>query len=407
MSKLENTARILYRGVDWLRIGYYLESHDRDLYKLFLQRLKDIIHTKEYEERFINLETLNPFTGEIEDIPFRVKTTSHIYPYVVMLVYEPLNISIRLGRPLNSQQLDQLRQGLTPTPNLMVEITGTALRPQKLFETQKVLTAIFLHLQNLATLPTAFTFSRIDYALDFPSKEPAIDLLLEFRKLRKITLQTEDEKITLSKSVKKLKETLKEYADICKHIGVGDPRRLLLVYYKKTNADRYLQEIYYAQDFIYELQTPHRIEARFNTSFFTNRRKIYFLDQPSEAIDLENLIREATATALSNLPEKFKKFAYQPHELFLEPHQLIHRQTYDRIFSQTHKVIRKLNLQEEALRLLSQLLRIKNEWNASLGELITILQEMIKSEHIRILKKAKEKKMHPADFLSLLPKECK
>jgi len=406
MQNLKSTE-LLYRGIDWLRVGFYLKTQDKAEYQTFLEELKDIIRHKEYEERFINLEYINPITGEIEEIPLRVKTTAHIYPYVVMLVYEPLNISFRLGRPLNYQQLDQLHQGLTPTPNLMVEITGTALRPQKLPETQKVLDAFFNKLFELNTFPIAFTFSRIDYALDFPSKEPVIDLLLEFEKLRKITIQTESEKITLSKSVKKLKETIKEYADICKHIGVGDPRRLLLVYYKKTNADRYLQEIYYAQDFIYELQTPHRIEARFNTSFFTNRRKIYFLDHPQEATDSENLIREATNTALKHLPEKFKRWATLPHPLFPEPHQLIHRQTYDLIFAQTEKIIRKLNLEEEALRFLSQLIRIKNEWNSSGKELIKILHQMIESEHPRIIKKAKEKKMHPADFLSLLPKVCK
>ncbi|RTZ61095.1 MAG: hypothetical protein DSZ31_00850, partial [Gammaproteobacteria bacterium] len=191
---------LLYRGIDWLRIGYYaITDHSND-YETFLDTLKDIIRFKEHEDRTFEIPTVYPF--EIpkdmekpfpEKITFRVKTTANIYPYVVMLVYEPLGISLRLGKPLKDYQITELDLGYTPTPNLMLELTGKALRPQKYYETLTVLKTLFYFLADLGLFPIAFTFSRIDYALDFPNPERALSLLLTFENLRKIKIQTDTE----------------------------------------------------------------------------------------------------------------------------------------------------------------------------------------------------------------------
>ena len=405
LTDIENSINpVLYRGIDWLRIGYYLSSNNSGLLINFLEELKDIIRNKEYEERFLTLNAVNELTGEIEEIPFRVKTTAHIYPYIVMLVYEPLNISIRLGRPLRDPELDDLAEGKAPTPNLMIELTGTSLRPQKLTETFKVLKTFFQFLhRDIGTIPLAFTFSRIDYALDFRDKNTALNLLLEFEKLRKITIQTDEAKFTLSKSVKHLREEIIKASEYAKHIGLGDPRRLLVVLYLKSDADRFLQEFYYAQSFFYEFETPYRIEARFNTYFFTQNREIYFIDTLEDAYNLENLINEATELAINNLPERFKTYATLPHKLFEFPNQLIHRELEDSLLEKTKKITRKLTLEEEALRFLSQLIRLKTEWDISADELITTLAVMIKSKHWRIVKKAKEKKMEISQLFDLIP----
>jgi phage regulator Rha-like protein len=404
MQKLDAEEPIIYKGIDWLRIGYYLESNDKSEYITLLETLKDILRNKEFEERFFEIPQIDPFTGEQkENLRFRVKTTANIYPYIVILVFEPLGLSIRLGRPLRDTEIEDLYESKPPTPNLMLELTGKSLRPQMLPLTIQILQSFFLFLNELETYPVALTFSRIDYALDFRDKTNAIDLLLEFEKMRKITIQTDEEKITYAKTVKKFKEEILKLSKFAKHIGVGDPRRLLIVYYHKTDADKYLQEIYFAHNFIYGLDYPHRVEARFNTDYFKGKRKIYFLEKLDQAWNLENLIREATEIALNHLPEKFKEYAQLPLFLFPEPNQLWHRRNADEILPQTEKIVRKLTLQEEALRFLSQLIRIKEEWNTTADELLLTLKEMIEHKHIRIIKKAKEKNIAPKEFLELLP----
>jgi len=77
------------------------------------------------------------------------------------------------------------------------------------------------------------------------------------------------------------------------------------------------------------------------------------------------------------------------------------------LLTEAHKEVRKLSLYEEALRFLSQLIRLKENWNASAEELINTLEELIEMEHPKIVKKAKEKKMHIRDLLNLLPSLCK
>ncbi|NPA14829.1 MAG: hypothetical protein GXN97_06565 [Aquificae bacterium] len=200
LKKPENNLHkmeILYRGIDWLRIGYYTATDGLNDYNTLINTLKDIIRYKEHQERFFSL----PAVGHphIENISFRVKTAANIYPYIVMLVYEPLNISIRLGKPLREEDRDLLNQGIAPIPSLMVELTSKSLRPQKLPETYSVLATFFNFLADIGTFPQAFTFSRIDYALDFPQKEEALNLLLEFENFRKIKIQTPEGTYTFKK----------------------------------------------------------------------------------------------------------------------------------------------------------------------------------------------------------------
>jgi len=413
LSKENSILNLLYRGIDWLRIGYYATSKYSNNYIEFLEKLKDIIRFKEHEERIIEIPTVYPFPIPKgiekpfpEKLTFRVKTTANIYPYVVMLVYEPMEIALRLGKPLKDYQLEDLEQGYTPTPNLLLNLTGTALRPQKYIETLTVLNTLFYFLHDLGLSLIAFTFSRIDYALDFPNPERALSLLLSFENLRKIKLQTDTEQITIKKSLKNVRETISELFSQIKHIGLGDPRRLLVVYYLKTDADRYLQEIYFSQNFFYGNQIPHRIEARLNSDFFKNRRKIFYTQTIEEAINLDNLVEISTNLVKELLPQ-LVPYMEEEHPLFTEPHQYFIKALGEQILAEGEKIVRKLSLQQEALRLFNQFLRIKEHWNATPKELLYLLEEMILNEHPKVLKKVNERKLDLSEVYSLISSICK
>jgi len=410
MPNSETINHLLYRGIDWLRIGIYTEANPPINYLNFLEKLKDIIRFEEHENRIIEIPTVYPFPipKDIEKpfpekLTFRVKTTANIYPYIAMLVYEPSEIAIRLGRPLKESQTEALKIGYAPTPNLLINLTGTALRPQRYSETLTVLKTLFYFLADLGLIPIAFTFSRIDYALDFPQPERALNLLLSFEKLRKVKIQTDTEQITLNKSLKHLKETIIELFPQTKHIGLGDPRRLLVVYYLKTDADRHLKQLYFSQGFEYGDQIPYRIETRLNSQFFTSNRKIYFFENLEETVNLGNFVNQAVELVKERIPQLIP-YIEEDHPLFTEEHQYF-IEIFDNLhLAEAEKITRKLSLQEEALRFLSQLIRIKETWQSTANELIYTLKEMIRDEHPKVVKKANEKKLELEDLYALIPK---
>jgi len=282
---------------------------------------------------------------------------------------------------------------------------GLSLTSQRLDRAGREFCLYFLN--SLGVQFLAFTFSRIDYALDFPNPERALNLLLTFERLQKIKIQTENEQITLQQRVKNAQDFLMEIAPKVRHIGVGNPRRLLVVYYLKTDADRYLKQLYFSQGFEYGDQIPHRIEVRLNTQFFNSNRKIYFLETSEEAINLGNFVNLSTEIVKEKIPQ-MEPFMTEEHPLFgKEPHQYFIPLLDKDLLAEAHKKVRKLSLYEEALRFLSQLIRLKENWDASAEELINTLKDLIEMEHPKIVKKAKEKKMPVKDLLNLLPFLCK
>jgi len=211
---------------------------------------------------------------------------------------------------------------------------------------------------------------------------------------------------SLKKSLKHLKETITELLPQVKHIGLGDPRRLLVVYYLKTDADKYLQEIYFFQNFFYGDEIPHRIELRLNSDFFKKHRKIFFTETIEEVTNLDNLIHLSVNLVRELLPQIIP-YMEEKHPLFTEPHQYFINLLNPQTLAEGEKIVRKLSLQEEALRLLSQFLRIQEQWQATPKELIYTLKEMILDQHPKILKKAKEKKKEVSDLYALISNLCK
>ena len=400
MEKKE--PRILYRGIDWLRTGYFVEATEYEDYNLFIDGLKDYLNLP-HEERFFDIPPCYEWERIYGDSPFRVrvKTTANIYPYVVLLVYEPLNISIRLGHTLVHKQIENLYQGYSPTPNILIELTGKALRPTNLIETKLFLKSFFELIEQQGAIFHGFIFSRIDYAIDLPNLDEALELALSFENARKVKVITEsDLNLTFSKQVKLLKTKLKELIPSgIKHIGIGNPQARLVVLYHKTDADKELQAIYDYLGFPYGEIYPYRVEVRFNSQFFKQDRFIYTETEPYK---IDALIWEAFKTIKPHLTEKFKPYLEAPHPLIPLEVQTPPMEEQEKI----SKLRKKLNLKDEALRLISQTLRIVKEENLDLKEVIEYAISLTEQGDKKVMERLKRYQADKKTLLKSLRSIC-
>ena len=403
MEKRE--PKILYRGIDWLRIGYFIEATEYEDYNLFVDGLKDYLELP-FEERFFDIPPCYEWERIYGDSPFRVrvKTTANIYPYIVLLVYEPLNISIRLGHSLTYRQIENLYQGYSPTPNVLVELTGKALRPTNLIETKFFLKSFFELIEQQGAIFHGFIFSRIDYAIDLPNLDEALELALSFEKARKIQILTEEEiTFTIKESIKKnkeaLKETLKKHK--IKHIGIGSPQTRLVVLYHKTDADKELQAIYNHLGFPYGEIYPYRVEVRFNSSFWRKGRNIY-TNPKIEPYEIEGLLWEAFKTIKPHLTEKFETYLETPHPLIPLEVQTPPVEEQEMIT----KLKRKFTLKDEALRLISQTLRIVKEENLDLKEVIEYAISLTEQGDKKVMERLKRYNATKKELLKSLRSIC-
>ena len=384
IEKKPQNPKVLYKGIDWLRIGFFVKAQNEEDYNLFIDNLRDFLNLP-YEEQYFKIPAL-PINGFQRD-PYkvRVKTTANIYPYKVLLVEENLNISIRLGNSLKNYEVEDFKKGITPTPNVLIEIGGLGLRPQAISTTNNFLKSFFKLIKNIGGITLGYTFSRIDYALDFPSKDQVINYLLEFENLRKAVIQTEEEKITLKGKIAKLKEDLKKWGKRAKHIGIGSPQTVLAVYYEKRDADPLLTALYTLQGFN---DIAHRLEIRVNNHYFKQNRKIYLGDYTN----LEELINLTTKLVLGIIPNPIKEVAKEPTPYFPHPNQLtkFDPQTMETL----EKIERNLTLYEESLRFLTQLTRlVKN--GIKFRDLLETLKRLIEDENPRAMERIKRKDLDP------------
>ena len=385
--------KVLYKGIDWLRIGFFVKAHNEDEYNLFIDNLRDFINLP-FEEQYFKIPALPIKNFKPEPYKVRVKTTAHIYPYKVLLVEENFNISIRLGNSLKDYEVINLKRGKTPTPNVLIEIGGLGLRPQIIPHTDNFLKSFFHLINNLGGKVLGFIFSRIDYALDFPDKDSVLKLLILFQNLRKAVLQTEEEKITLKGKVANFKNDILKLGKNAKHIGIGSPQTILAVYYEKRDADPLLKAIYTLQSFE---AIPHRLEIRVNNHYFKRNRKVYLKTYTS----LEELINLTTELVLNVFPEEIKHLAEKPTPFFPNPNQLtkFNHQTLKAL----EKIERNLTLYEESLRFLTQLTRLLKN-GTTFREVLITLKRLIKTENPKAIERIKRKDLNPQKVLKEINK---
>jgi len=406
MRKLEDTEKVnpLYRGIDYLRIGYFVEAENPEDYNLFVDNLRDYLQLP-YEEQYFEIPATLWNGIEIEPQKVRVKTTAHIYPYVIILYNEDLNISIRLGHSLKPYQVEELYQGYTKTPNILIEISGQPLRPTRLLSTQLFLKAFFSFLiEHFGIILHAFTFSRIDYALDFWDKETAIDLLLSFETARKIKITSDEKKSILKKSVKALREEILQIANSqnVKHIGVGSPETRLIVYYLKSDADPHLQSIYSYLNFPYGDLYPHRLEIRFNNKFFKTNRRLYFLDNPDEAWNINSLIELSYNEIEPHLTEKVKTYTQTHHPLIDGATQ---NPPAENTAKELNKKVKKLKLRDRALRFLTLVLGGLKE-NIEPEEIIRYAKLLTQREDRKVMERLKRFEISQEKLFTSLSAIC-
>ena len=380
MKKSSNTVPILYRGIDYLRIGIYTNTADE--YEIWIDELKRIYRESEYEEQKIKLNNQE----------YRIKTRAKIYPYIIMLIHEPTGISFRFGKGLSESRQKELQAGKATTPNIMIEVQGKPLRPLKLEYTREILYEVFENLYTLRVQPLAYTFSRIDYAIDFPRREDAMRILRQAKK-RKLRAKVENDTIQIRGNTKRMWETARlKFIEEAEYITLGDPRRETVVFYIKTDADKELISIYEAQGYIYTKDiAPHRIELRLNTYSFTNERKIYlFSENRQEAImqatDIQGYIEEATKE-VKKRSDLLRHYIEAPHPIFGE-NQILHETQKERL-RKIYKKVQKRELKEEAKRLLTQLIRVKANHDLTADSFLEYCKDMSK-KNSKMIEKLRE-----------------
>jgi len=409
MPNLGNIGKTpLYRGVDWLRVGYFVEALNIEEYNLFIDNLRDFLNLP-YTEQYYEIPPTNIGNLATEPFKVRVKTTANIYPYVIMLVWEDFNISIRLGHSLTPKQIENLYKGFSPTPNVLIELTGKALRPTTLFQTKLFLKAFFQLIEQLGGISHALIFSRIDYAIDLIDKEEALKLLLSFEKARKTKIYTEDKTITYKKTVKKLKKEIKNIfkTQNVKHIGIGSPETRLTVFYIKSDADPHLRSIYKYVGFPYGEKIngttlyPYRIEVRFNAKHFKENRKIHFLEN-LEPWDLDTLIDLAFEEIKPYLTRRFKKYLTTPHPLITGPTQTIPEKVKRRSLK---KLVKKQELKEKTLRMLTVFLTALKE-DIEPTDMIKYAISLTQREDFKVMEKLKRHDISKKVLLKALRNIC-
>ncbi len=397
----------LYRGIDWLRIGYYVEGTNPQDYNLFIDNLRDFLNLP-FEEQYYEIPPTEIGGIKTEPYKVRVKTTANIYPYVIMLVWENFNISTRLGHSIKQYQIENLYQGFAPTPNVLIELTGKALRPTTILRTKLFLKAVIQLLENIGGIIHGFTFSRIDYALDLTSQKDALKLLFSFKKARKVKIYEEETVITFKKSVAKLKEQIEEIIKTqnVKHIGIGSPETRLIVYYIKSDADSHLKSIYEFCGFPYgEKQGdktiyPYRIEVRFNAKHFKENRKIYPINR-IYPWDLDTILELAFREIKPYLTEEFEPYLTAPHPLILKEIQTIPSGKEKSI----QKLIRKEELREKTLKMLTLFITALKE-GIQPTDMIEYAKNLLEWEDHKTMEKLKRHNISKKDFLKALKRIC-
>ena len=318
---------IFYKGIDYLAFGVFV-------------KLPPITNEPElkFDQKVIKLKQKlaeDDRTVKIGSFKFEVNTKKGIKPYQLFLTYTPEgekkhSISIFIALHPFKEKIEAVKQGYAKTPDFFIELTGRALRPQNIKQTENILKQIFQHFN---AEPYAITISRVDYCIDlFNSSfdnyvKPIINEVKKLYKTQKtyksdIVIETIKEKETeLYGELIEYQRGTKGYKEIVGYTTIDRDPELLQIYNEHSKA--YGLNLPMSKAFL-ELIT--RIEIRnWRESYKRNKHRLADIIYTTKEIKLDQLIEEATNTIYDNgLPKEFIKLAETPTPLFNRKNQLNH-----------------------------------------------------------------------------------
>ena len=395
-----------YKGIDYLTLGIFI-------------KLPPITAEPEikYDEKILKLKQIlanDDRTVKIGSFKFEVNTKKSIYPYQLFLTYTPEGekkhtISISLALHPEKSKIEAVKQGFVKTPDILIELTGRALRPQNIKQTENIIKQI---LQHLNAQPYAMIFSRVDYCIDLFLTDfenfvkPLIDSSKKLYK-KSIIYNTDIEIDTIQE-----KETILGEEII--HYSRGTKGHKEIVGYTTIDRDPELLQIYQQHAEAYGLNFSKiptslitRIEVRnWRDSYKTINHRLQDIYTIENEINLERIIEEATNTLYDNgLPKEFIKLAETPTPILPRKNQLtkepipIHRKTILKQTSSLDDIIKTfIGYIKKAKYEMSSLL---NE-NLSVNKTLTLIFRRLTDEDFRQYLKEKYKKTQEIFYKQLL-----
>jgi len=385
-----------YKGIDYLTIGIYTNPTDPEKYDEKIYKLKEKLLENNREIK-------------ISSFKFKVETKKEIYPYQLFLTYTPKNekkhqISIYLALHPFEEKIQKVRNfNIVDTPDILVEITGKALRPQNLRRTQNIINEILKFLNANAY---AFIYSRIDYCVDIydPIKslnfeehiKPIVDKAKKMIKTQtkykeKIGIEGIEEieikEVSLYEEIVNYKKGTSGYKEFSAYKTNDRDPELLAIY--KQHADIY--NVHLNLEFItrLEIRTWRDSLKRINHSLI-NIRLI------NNYIDIENILSDATGVIYeTGLPDEFIELAKKPTPIFKYTSQITNKVKERLKIKEIKKVDPTIN--ELIKGLLGYVKAIKNRIEILAGKEISaeqtinfILDKLKEKEFIKYLYKKYE-----------------
>lgn len=316
-----NENLIFYKGIDYLTIGVFTDPPDKD----------------RYDEKVLNLKSKlsqEDRTVKISSFKLEVNTKKNIYPYQLFLTFTPQGekkhqISISLALHPRDEKIYMVKEEkYVRTPDILIEISGKALRPQNIKRTQNVINEVLRHLNANAY---AFIYSRIDYCIDLYDLhktlnfeqfyKPIVDSCRRLAKSQTIyeeeieIYNTKRKEINIFEQVKSYKRGTSGYKEIVAYTAEERDPELLAIY--EQHAEKYgLKK--------YNLKGITRLESRiWRDSLKEIDHSIINLRFFNQFLDLEQVISDATTVIYgTGLPDEFIKIAERPTPIFKFKNQL-------------------------------------------------------------------------------------
>lgn len=341
---------VLYRGVDYLDVGLFIDVANRDKYDKKISKLREYLLYDD-NKRYVKFGSFK----------LKVNTKRNIKPYRLFLSDSSNSISIYLtNSPHESKVYSVKYDNQIFTPDIFVRVSGRALRTQNIQRTQNIIKQV---LQYLNATVYAYIYSRVDYCIDIYdtsslSDSLAVSIVDDTKLLRLKTTMYEKTASNTNLTNAIIHETSISKNDKLIYYSRGSKGYEEIVAYTTTNRDAELLQIYLEHLKAYNIQTfkledIKRVEYRVWRDFLKNNNhelsKLYLV----EDFNLFHIIKNATVIVDTEiLSDTFRQLADSITPLFSERFQFSRDNLLDD-FKET-SVPRKVFLSDTSLLSLIQ-----------------------------------------------------